>query len=135
MVSKSSRASPMLIWTRGLLRTWWLTGARHLGHVQDGRLELGDVDALHLRQRAEPPRRAPRAETDDHGALDRGVQHGADQAAHDLGRRVDDGVAVALAVDDEGPAVPAVERDRALHAVGFPLHARAARCAASRESC
>src|SRR6185503_4216699 len=63
----------------------------------------------------------PRPQADDHRPFDVGMEKRAQEANHDLRGSVDARVAVALSVDDEGPAHATVETDGALFAVAFPL--------------
>lgn len=94
--------------------------AARRGNMRDRRLELDDVDALDGGNLRQPSRRTAGSQTDDEDALEIRMKQGANEPRHHLRRGVANGVAVVLPVDDEREAIRAVERDRALAAVGLP---------------
>ena len=121
-VISTSRASPVVTCTRGLSSASAVHGGAHPRHLEDGRLQLDDVGALHARDGGQPPGGAPGAEADDERAVDLRAQQGAQQPAHHLGGRVVAGVAVDLAVHDEGQAEEGLHGDAALDPLLLPDH-------------
>ncbi len=100
-------------------------GARH---VEDERLELHHVNALHRGNGREPARGTAGAESNDERHARCRVNDGAEQAEHHLGAGVAAGGAVRFAVHDECESSGiGGQRDAALDAVALPVDALAHR--------
>ena len=121
LVSSVSRASPRKMCTFGFCITLMIHVVAGARHVEDQRLELDDIHALHRRDGAQPASRAARAEPNHQRASSAGVQNRAEQTAHHLRARVGARAAVGLAVHDERvPRRGARQRHAALGAVAVP---------------